>query len=273
MTKNDELMPCPFCGGKAKILEWFSHWNVYCPHSVDDEMRRCDFSPELNHADFDKKEDAIKAWNARAEHKAVDVEEIKQFCLADVLKGRSREHKDIYYQIISEAINYANHKGYLRTPPVPQEDAQRALSLFDDGFAGHPLELNVPDEPSPDASICQFEFDPEDVFEIRKALTAHAKPDRKTDGCKCVSCSNPSDRETPDGADMCHECFGDFNATEYDNQKEVIRDLAGALRDIQSVERPEFMDAPQYWMEKCIDRADEALTKHKEALTALAGGE
>lgn len=36
---------------------------------------------------------------------------------------------------------------------------------------------------------------------------------------KCVSCEKESTTSTPDGADFCFECFGNFNAGMYDELK------------------------------------------------------
>lgn len=52
------------------------------------------------------------------------------------------------------------------------------------------------------------------------------------DGLPCVSCGKPSQVATPDDADMCHQCFGQFNATEYDNLKAQVDGLVEALDDI-----------------------------------------
>ena len=46
----------------------------------------------------------------------------------------------------------------------------------------------------------------------------------------------------------------------------VIAEMREALEDIKSVERSEFIGAPSYWMEKCINRAIEAITKSNEIL-------
>jgi len=62
-------------------------------------------------------------------------------------------------------------------------------------------------------------------FNILRAVIA----DKMDDVIPCVSCGKPSQRATPDDADMCHECFGDFNATEYDNLKKNVDALMDAL--------------------------------------------
>ena len=57
---NDNLKPCPFCGGNPSFYQIFSNgrnvWKVMCGKSVD-----C--CAILN--EFDTKEQAIDAWNNR----------------------------------------------------------------------------------------------------------------------------------------------------------------------------------------------------------------
>ena len=56
---NDELKPCPFCGGEAEIEECGGMWAVECT-----EYETC--GCELNMA-FGSKAEAVAAWNTRAE--------------------------------------------------------------------------------------------------------------------------------------------------------------------------------------------------------------
>jgi len=54
----NELLPCPFCGGKAKILrlehEHKKYYKIYCTKCNVRQYRKR------------KKHEAIKAWNTRA---------------------------------------------------------------------------------------------------------------------------------------------------------------------------------------------------------------
>ena len=50
-----ELKPCPFCGAEAQIAE-YGRYSVYC-------LRQCVEQPIA----YPSKEEAIKAWNRRAE--------------------------------------------------------------------------------------------------------------------------------------------------------------------------------------------------------------
>lgn len=59
-------------------------------------------------------------------------------------------------------------------------------------------------------------------------------PDQ-SDALPCVSCGNPSDTSTPDDAEMCWKCFGEFNAAAFDEQREVIKALVEALEDARSL--------------------------------------
>lgn len=52
------------------------------------------------------------------------------------------------------------------------------------------------------------------------------------DGMPCVSCGKPSHRQTPDDADMCNECFGDFNAIEYDLIKSEKQKLEERIKEL-----------------------------------------
>ena len=60
-TATDELKPCPFCGGDAEIYDFKDgRYFVGCSNT------NCDVYPYTSiHYD---KEDAIAAWNRRADH-------------------------------------------------------------------------------------------------------------------------------------------------------------------------------------------------------------
>lgn len=79
MIDNDELKPCPFCGGEAEVVsmhyrdEDLTLWQVRCktrPYDVDDE-NRCYTADSF--ISFDDKEKAIEAWNTRAERTTQNV--------------------------------------------------------------------------------------------------------------------------------------------------------------------------------------------------------
>lgn len=52
-----ELKPCPFCGGKARFLNWKSAWAVECCNDY------CCVLPETEICDT--KEAAVEIWNRR----------------------------------------------------------------------------------------------------------------------------------------------------------------------------------------------------------------
>lgn len=54
------------------------------------------------------------------------------------------------------------------------------------------------------------------------------------DGMPCVSCGQPSDTATPDDADMCWKCFGEFNATEFDSLIKKTRAFVSSINTIAS---------------------------------------
>ncbi len=70
--KNDELKPCPFCGGKAEVFFNKANelWYVCCYDEYND-FDCC----EINTTWYSKKEDAIEAWNTRTEPKAITKEQ------------------------------------------------------------------------------------------------------------------------------------------------------------------------------------------------------
>ncbi len=61
---NEELKPCPFCGGEAELIPYslgmnddLKYWAVTCSN------HDCFVHPETR---YYHKEDAIEAWNFRA---------------------------------------------------------------------------------------------------------------------------------------------------------------------------------------------------------------
>lgn len=66
---TSELKPCPFCGGEAKL--WSHHyaeedltlWQVRC--NRDFLRKKCYMNDSF--VTFDTEEEAIEAWNTRAE--------------------------------------------------------------------------------------------------------------------------------------------------------------------------------------------------------------
>lgn len=61
-----KLLPCPFCGCKAKIKYDRVQWSMGGPmrYWVACEARRCKINPYALY-DFETKEEAIEAWNKR----------------------------------------------------------------------------------------------------------------------------------------------------------------------------------------------------------------
>lgn len=64
----DELKPCPFCGGKAQILD--NAWHVIFNTRVRIKCRRCGVrTMEYVGSDWDDTHYlAIEAWNRRADN-------------------------------------------------------------------------------------------------------------------------------------------------------------------------------------------------------------
>ena len=73
----EELKPCPFCGGEAEV--WNHHyeekditlWLVRCKERPYEAERACYASDSF--ISFDTKEEAIEAWNTRAERTCKNV--------------------------------------------------------------------------------------------------------------------------------------------------------------------------------------------------------
>lgn len=60
---NDKLKPCPFCGGEAKMYRG-SIWNSKV-RWISCENDGCKIQPET--PAYDNEDEAIEAWNIRAE--------------------------------------------------------------------------------------------------------------------------------------------------------------------------------------------------------------
>ena len=58
---RDELLPCPFCGGEAKVIKWFPNFNPFYTVACFNNDIDCDKIVKA-----DSKQQAIKAWNARS---------------------------------------------------------------------------------------------------------------------------------------------------------------------------------------------------------------
>lgn len=63
-----ELLPCPFCGGRAKVMrmdylnEMQTVWGVFCERDLDAE---CAHGHYIDN--YATKQEAIDAWNRRAQ--------------------------------------------------------------------------------------------------------------------------------------------------------------------------------------------------------------
>lgn len=61
-----ELLPCPFCGGEAVLYNGNYGWNVRCKDGKITVFTDCP-AKKTGEIDYDTEEDAIVAWNTRAE--------------------------------------------------------------------------------------------------------------------------------------------------------------------------------------------------------------
>jgi hypothetical protein len=65
-TQMEELKPCPFCGGKAHLIQTECLSNGVVLHHVYHSDPRCPLNPVCT-KNMDTPEEAIEAWNRRAE--------------------------------------------------------------------------------------------------------------------------------------------------------------------------------------------------------------
>lgn len=91
------------------------------------------------------------------------------------------------------------------------------------------------------ASLCDIVSQVKDKrWKLVSAATAPKNCDYPDDGMPCVCCGKPSHTSTPDDAEMCHKCFGEFNATEHDNLKKYCDAVFEVLEDLEDC--PFFLD-------------------------------
>lgn len=64
---NIKLKPCPFCGGKAKIVEdeWYGSNGRSISYTVRCDNISCDMESSTGYVDDEER--AIKKWNTRYE--------------------------------------------------------------------------------------------------------------------------------------------------------------------------------------------------------------
>lgn len=76
MTKENELLPCPFCGGKEFVVERSDiPWGVLRNKIEWWKLRCCGC---LSGADYPTKDGLISKWNTRHAPQSVDVEGLKK---------------------------------------------------------------------------------------------------------------------------------------------------------------------------------------------------
>lgn len=63
----DELKRCPFCGGKVKMYKRWNKQELGMDYWVVCESSKCPVTPSLD-PPLGTKEEAIEAWNTRAEN-------------------------------------------------------------------------------------------------------------------------------------------------------------------------------------------------------------
>lgn len=93
-TMTDELKPCPFCGGDAKIKcgEIVNRYNTAVYRHYHVECMSCGVDTRY----FDTEADAIEAWNLRAERTAKIRQTVEELKAAEPerKKGKWSNYKD-----------------------------------------------------------------------------------------------------------------------------------------------------------------------------------
>lgn len=155
-------------------------------------------------------------------------------------------HGDIFRETVKEAMQQAWNDHCADTGCFPDdfEMTKRELSFTAGRFAEHAADII---------------FNSKYVKDIYRAATAPKDCDYPDDGLPCVCCGKPSHTATPDDADMCWKCFGEFNATEYDNLKKDCDALVKALDKIRDIDVTE----PERYVRKADEIACYALAAHR----------
>lgn len=127
-----------------------------------------------------------------------------------------------------EKVAQLLNKNYTRAASVPSDKAEaleNAVNLCKSIVKGYP----DPDITHVDFRVQVTKWAQDFLDDDAKKITT---PDQ-SDAMPCVSCGKPSDTSTPDDAEMCWKCFGEFNAAEYDEQYELIDKLVEALKEAE----------------------------------------
>lgn len=80
------LLPCPFCGGEAVLIEPNEHWSCYHVHCVNE----CCIGWKSIEASFLVADKAIAAWNTRATRGTLTTEQVREVVY------RNSTYNDIY---------------------------------------------------------------------------------------------------------------------------------------------------------------------------------
>lgn len=112
-NRTTELLPCPFCGGEAKVIQadhpsYTPHsegWYVICKCGATLGYRGTD-ELYMTYGDFASKLGAIAAWNTRATHVTLTAEQVRKVLLYHL------PHREYYsveqtdaWQAIADELN------------------------------------------------------------------------------------------------------------------------------------------------------------------------
>jgi len=114
-NRTTELLPCPFCGGEAKVYEMqygvdgqYSVFGVFC---VDDSNSELIGLSKYQHGhfidNFPTTDEAIAAWNARSDRGTLTADDIRGLIErhSDESGGNGRDFHNGAYVAIADELN------------------------------------------------------------------------------------------------------------------------------------------------------------------------
>lgn len=117
---SEELLPCPFCGGEAEILEAIVEF-IYKEIGIYAICKKCRASTQY----YKTKEEALTAWNRRADGWIPVSERLpEEYTMVLVWEGdyafRAEHAEGKWYEATNEPISeHVNITHWMPLPPAP----------------------------------------------------------------------------------------------------------------------------------------------------------